>query len=215
MTKKITWKTKQIRLGDLEEWSSNPVYLTEKDADQIRRSVEKFGIVAPLVANKPGEDGLHRLIDGHQRKAVMFYSKIADADTLVDVRVPSRRLTGKECDELSIRLRKNTGDWDMEILANDFDVEDLLDWGFEERELGMSDPIDYEEMWKGMPEFEQEDQGAMKTVMVHFRTQKDVDAFAEMVDQTVSEKTKSIWFPKKEREDFLSIAYVDDKEADE
>jgi hypothetical protein len=34
--------------------------------------------------------------------------------------------------ELNIRLNKNTGDWDMDALANNFNVDDLKDWGFED-----------------------------------------------------------------------------------
>jgi len=48
---------------------------------------------------------------------------------------PSRLLTDKEVEELNIRLNKNTGNWDFDALANGFEVPDLLEWGFDEREL--------------------------------------------------------------------------------
>jgi hypothetical protein len=42
------------------------------------------------------------------------------------------------------------GEWDMDILANSFDTSDLVEWGFEESELGIipdgNKPIDEEEM---------------------------------------------------------------------
>lgn len=37
--------------------------------------------------------------------------------------------------EANIRLNKNTGEFDFEILANEFDLDDLFDYGFDEKEL--------------------------------------------------------------------------------
>lgn len=131
----ITWSTAQIRLGDLIEWEHNPVTLSKHDAAEIKKSIDKFGLVLPLVANAPLEGGVRRLIDGHQRKSIMLMAKMAGKDTMVDVRVPSRPLEERECDELSIRLRRNVGEWSWDLLANVFDLPDLLEWGFEKDEL--------------------------------------------------------------------------------
>ncbi|GAF99231.1 unnamed protein product, partial [marine sediment metagenome] len=34
---------------------------------------------------------------------------------------------------------KNTGDWDLDALANNFDLSDLVEWGFEEGEFGLGE----------------------------------------------------------------------------
>lgn len=142
----IVWTTEKIKLGDLVEWENNPVQLSKHDFEQIKISLDKFGLVLPLVANQPArKNGKRRLIDGHQRKTILVYSEMADTETVLDVRVPNRKLTERECDELSIRLRRNTGEFDFDVLANQFDAGDLLDWGFEEFELGMDAPVDYSE----------------------------------------------------------------------
>ena len=44
-------------------------------------------------------------------------------------------LTLEQERELNVRLNKNTGSFDWDILANEFEVEDLVDWGFTEDEL--------------------------------------------------------------------------------
>jgi len=56
-----------------------------------------------------------------------------------------------------------------------------------------------------MPEFEQEDLSAWKSITIHFDSMDNLQNFAELVGQTLTEKTKSIWYPKKEREDLLSL----------
>jgi hypothetical protein len=59
--------------------------------------------------------------------------------------------------------------------------------------------------WTGMPEFVQEDKTAWKSIIVHFDSLDNMNDFAELVEQTLTEKTKSIWYPKKEREELLSL----------
>ena len=51
--------------------------------------------------------------------------------------VPDRTLNDEEVMQLNIRLNKNiAGEWDHDILANQFETTDLREWGFEEFELG-------------------------------------------------------------------------------
>ena len=65
----------------------------------------------------------------------------ADAygDIEVDVRVSSRPLTEQERQKLTIYLEKAKGEWDFDVMANAFDVDDLLEWGFSEAELEMNE----------------------------------------------------------------------------
>jgi DNA modification methylase len=54
-------------------------------------------------------------------------------------------LTEKEREKLTVFLHKGAaGEWDFDVLANEFDVDDLLDWGFEEQDLDL-------DLW-GVPE---------------------------------------------------------------
>jgi hypothetical protein len=132
----LTWTTIKYRLGDLLEYEQNPVMISERDAKELARSLNKFEHVLPYVAAAPknGKAGLP-LLDGHQRKMVELSLRKVSPNTLVDVRVPSRKLSDKEKQELMIRLRKNTGEFDFDKLANFFDVPDLLEWGFSAKDL--------------------------------------------------------------------------------
>ena len=133
----ITWTTEQRKLGELREWDKNPRQLSKHDADEIAKSIGKFNLADPLVINTDNQ-----IIGGHQRKRVMLDNGYKP-DDLVDVRVPSRQLTEKESEELNVRLNKNVASWDFDILANEFEVTDLLAWGFTEFDLGLVVPEDY------------------------------------------------------------------------
>jgi len=135
---KLTWHTEKRRLGDLIEWDKNPRQLKDHDAEHLKKSLDAFGVADPLIINTD-----NRIIGGHMRRRIMLKSGYKP-DDLVDVRVPERELTEREAEELAIRLNKNTGDWDFDALANNFELDDLLEWGFDKQELDL-------DLWAGEP----------------------------------------------------------------
>lgn len=62
--------------------------------------------------------------------------------------------------------------------------------------------------WVGMPEFRQEDKTAYRTIHVHFANDEHVRQFAAMVKQTITEKTRYLWYPNIEIETLADKAYV-------
>jgi len=129
----IDWRTEQRKLTDLAEWTKNPRQLSDRDAEEIKRSIARFGLADPLVVNADNQ-----IIGGHQRKRIMLLMEHYGHDALVDVRIPSRQLTDREAEELAIRLNRNSGDWNFDTLANEFDLDDLLDWGFTEHDFELA-----------------------------------------------------------------------------
>jgi hypothetical protein len=67
---------------------------------------------------------------------------------------------------------------------------------------------DADSEWKGMPEFEQEDQLAHRQVIVSFSCDEDADSFFKLVGQSVTPKTKSIWYPKQESLNLKALEVV-------
>jgi hypothetical protein len=132
------WNVVQVKLSDLVLWDRNPVKMTKKEAADLEKSIRKFGLALPMVANAPLKDGHRRLLDGHQRRSVAIASKILGLNSSVNVSVPDRLLTEEECDEITLRLRKNVGSLDP-MKLNEFDRDMLIDIGFEEAELDQND----------------------------------------------------------------------------
>lgn len=67
----------------------------------------------------------------------------------------------------------------------------------------------WEEAWRGMPEFVQKDLEPWKTIYVHFENREAMEAFAELVDQTINLTTASIWYPEAEIGRFADRRYID------
>jgi len=76
-----------------------------------------------------------------------------------------------------------------------------------------SDP-EWEEHWKGMPEFVQQDLEPIKQITVSFETPEDMQKFAELVGQPITMNTRSIWYPEAEIGRYANKRYAADEVAD-
>lgn len=136
----IVFNTEKRKLQDLIEYEYNPRFITKLQYQNLKRSIEKFGLAEIPCVNK---DNI--IIAGHQR--IKILRETYPPDYQIDVRVPNKQLTEEEFKEYNIRSNKNTGQFDIEILANTFEVDNLIDYGFTEKDLhlDMLSPEDMEE----------------------------------------------------------------------
>lgn len=129
----ITWTNEKRKLSDLIPWPKNPRQIKEPEAKRLVGSKNKFAQPWPIIIGPNNE-----LYDGHQRLNV--WGKQWGGDLVVDVRVCSRELSEKEREELVILAHKGTNaGWDFDMLANQFEIPDLIEWGFDEKELGFGE----------------------------------------------------------------------------
>ena len=120
-------KVKKIDINKLQPASYNPRQISTKQYKDLKESIRKFDLVDPIIINKD-----FTVIGGHQRLKVCKELKYNKVDCVV------LDLTKEEERELNIRLNKSGGEFDMDILANEFEIEELKDWGFKEIELGLN-----------------------------------------------------------------------------
>ena len=55
--------------------------------------------------------------------------------------------------------------------------------------------FDWKSQWDDMPEFVQEDLTSKRKIIVHFRNDEDVEAFAKLLNQKITPKQPSLWHP--------------------
>ena len=67
-----------------------------------------------------------------------------------------------------------------------------------------------EELWEGMPEFVQEKQEPFVKLIVRFRNGDDLQDFSQLINQSLSPKSTSIWFPQLARGIHSSKKYSDE-----
>lgn len=72
----------------------------------------------------------------------------------------------------------------------------------------------WKDEWKNMPEFVQQDLLPFKTLTVNFQSLEDMKAFMLLIDQKITTKTKSIWFPKQSVDEVVGLRYQDENKTD-
>jgi len=116
------------KVADLVPADYNPRKLTRKERADITASIERFGLVDPIIVNTyPGRENV--IVGGHQRV------KIAEDMGITEVPVRLVYLSEKRERELNIRLNKNTGEWDWDLLEAQFATDELVAWGFSEEDF--------------------------------------------------------------------------------
>jgi len=124
-----------IEINNLNPAEYNPRQISNKQYEDLKASMEKFGCVDPIIININPER-LNVVVGGHQRLRIL---RELGAEKVPTVSV---NLSEEDERELNVRLNKNGGEWDIDLLSN-FDVVDLKEWGFKEIELGFNiDKID-------------------------------------------------------------------------
>jgi len=128
-------KIEQISPSKLKFSEYNPRAMKESEVKDLEASIKKFGFVEPVIANSaPKRKNI--LIGGHQRVKVAIRLGLKE--------VPVHYVDIPDMDkerELNLRLNKNLGHWDYDLLAN-FDQDMLVDVGFESEELMESFGLD-------------------------------------------------------------------------
>ena len=117
----------KIEINKLKAATYNPRQISTKQYKDLKESINKFGLVDPIIVNK-----CYTIIGGHQR-----YKICKDLD-YKDIGCIILDLDKEQERELNIRLNKNTGEFDMDILANEFDIDELVDWGFKHIDLDVN-----------------------------------------------------------------------------
>ena len=121
--KRITWKIEKRKLADLKPHPKNPRQFTEKGMKDLENSINSIGFMQPININQDGT-----ILSGHARTLKLKEMREVE----VDVYVPDRMLTPKQEDEVLVRANANTaGKWDWDLLANNFELAEINDWGLE------------------------------------------------------------------------------------
>ena len=72
------------------------------------------------------------------------------------------------------------------------------------------DLIPQEELWGGMPEFQQDKQEPYAKIIFRFENEEDLQRFAQIIGQKLTAKTKSSWHPFKPHRRKIKYEWIDE-----
>ena len=102
-------KLEQVPIRELRGWTKNPRTISDQELDRLKKGIEHFGIVDPIITDKR-----LMIIGGHQR--VRALKELGYTGTVPVVRL-KRRLTRNDFAELNLALNRISGEWDNAKLA--------------------------------------------------------------------------------------------------
>ena len=125
---KLTWSTVKRRLGDLVPHTLNPRVASEEFRKKLIEMLQKFGLVEIPAVSLDGT-----ILAGHQRIAALL--ALYGPDHVIEVRIPSRKLTEAEQKSYLLASNRLHADWDWTALGENFNIKDLLLTGFDDNDL--------------------------------------------------------------------------------
>jgi len=118
---------KYRKLNELRLLKNNPRYITKEKLEKLKASIQKnkeYFEARPLILSNRTGDLV--IIAGNQRYRAARDLGLKEVPTFL-----LEGLTEEKEKEIIIRDNIELGDWDFDLLANNFDIEDLEEWGVE------------------------------------------------------------------------------------
>lgn len=126
MQNPINWNLQIMPVRSLKENPKNPRQIQKGSLKKLEECIQRFGLIDKPIVNTDGT-----IIGGHQRIFILKRKKIKE----IECWVPDRELSNEDIQHLCIGLNLYQGDWDYDILANDWELDLLVSLGFDEKNL--------------------------------------------------------------------------------
>lgn len=187
-------KIEYVDTDDIKPHPKNTNKHTTEQIDKLVRTFEIDGFRDPLVVSRK----TNYIISGHGRY------EAAKKHGIIEIPVVFQEFRD-ETHEIECMIRFNSlaeySFLDLEqidsiIKESDINIDELFIQNFN---YDFEDANDAFEEWEGMPEYDNEDLSAKFSTKVNFRDENDMKEFAKLIGQKLTNKTRSIWYPEKER----------------
>lgn len=119
----LNWVTSTVTIDELKEYKNNPRTISKADFDRLVRDIKLDGYHRRILV-----DYDNAIVGGHSRKKALLAAGLKKTDQ-IEVLKASRPLTATEFKRLNIKDNLSFGDFDVDILANNFELSDLAEWG--------------------------------------------------------------------------------------
>ena len=180
----------QVKISKVKGNPSNPRIIKNDKFKKLVKSIQEFPEMLKLRPIVVDEDFM--VLGGNMR---LKASKEAGlSEVWIDI---AEGLTEEQKKEFIVKDNVGFGEWDWAMLGNEWNTIKITEWGLDVWEnQDDKNELDAELEWSGMPEFNNDDLSPKRQIILSFKTDEDVQLFAKLINQEITTKTKSVWFPK-------------------
>lgn len=187
--------------------TTNPRVIKDNKFKKLVQSIKEFPEMLDLRPIVVDSDMI--VLGGNMRLKACIEAGLTEVPILI-----ADQLTEDQKNEFIIKDNVNFGEWDWDVLANEWNVEALSDWALTIPNFGNLDMLeavnkgDENSEWVGMPEFESIDDSLK--IIVHFDNETDREEFSKIHKLQFIKKQTKVWstkFPFTGRDDLKSMKY--------
>lgn len=202
------------KLTDLRRNPNNARVHTPVQVSMVAASLTEFGWTMPALI-----DETELMIAGHGRMdaAEKLYAegktiRMASGIPIPPGTIPTLSAVGWTDSQKRAYLEADNrlnelGGWDQDKRARE--LEWLRTSGVPMAAAGWDAAVNPNDAtqseWSGMPEFEQPDARAWRSIVVHFKDQASLDKFCKVTKQIVTDKTRFLHYPEIEIKPFVKV----------
>jgi hypothetical protein len=180
----------QVKISKVKGNPNNPRIIKNDKFKKLVKSIKEFPEMLKLRPIVVDEDMI--VLGGNMR---LKASKEAGLkEVWIDI---AEGLTEDQKKEFVVKDNVNFGEWDWAMLGNEWNTIKITEWGLDVWEnQDDRNELNAEAEWTGMPEFNNDDLSPKRQIIMSFKTDEDVQLFSKLINQELTTKTKSVWFPK-------------------
>lgn len=193
-----------VKIKDIKPNPNNPRVIKDVKFHKLCESIKAFPKMLELRPIVVNDDMV--VLGGNMRLKALMHLGLKEAPI-----IKASDLTEDQQRQFIIKDNVGFGEWDWDMIANDWDVNDLDEWGVDLPNLGNMDnleKINELDEWVGMPEFESVD--APPKLIIQFESEAKREEFVNSIDLQIAQRTKNAWgtwWPYKERDSVKDKKY--------
>lgn len=198
----------KIKLYRIKGNKNNPRIIKDKKFYELVKSIKGF---PEMLEKRPIIVDENMIVLGGNMRL-----KACKEAGLKDVWVDSAEgWTEEQKNEFIIKDNVSSGDWEWDMLGNEWNSSELEDWGLDvwqnpDDVIAMVNKGDEYSEWVGMPEFEPKEEPFK--VVINFLNEKDRKTYVKnhklkFLAQKEGSRTWSANYPFKERQDLNALSY--------
>jgi hypothetical protein len=193
----------KLKINEIQSNVENPRIIKDSKFRKLVQSIKDFPEMLELRPIVIDENNL--ILGGNMRHKACIEAGLKE----VPVKI-AKGLTTEQKQEFIVKDNVGFGEWDWDILSNEWQSNKLEEWGLDvwQNYDDNVNKVNTSDEWVGMPEFEAKDSGYKATIT--FETEEDRLRFAKEINIKWSSQGKgtwSTWWPYKEKQDLKNLKY--------
>jgi hypothetical protein len=204
----------ELPIESLLDFQGDLKVLSDESYAKFKSEILELGFSEPI-SIWVSPEGKNYILNGHQRRKTLL--KLQEEGYEIPL-IPVSLIEAdniKQAKKKVLALTSQFGTMTQDGLINfcemnELNIDDMMK-EFRFPEIPMlkfqDNDFDAKKEWEGMPEFDQDDKKPYRQIIISFDNDEDATKFGQLIGQTITEKTKSTWFPKKENMDSESKRY--------